>query len=66
MAKKKNKSFNWFNSTILILLLLFSITLPLSIYRFGIEKVLDQLLLWGLGTSAVSIVLYITKKILKL
>ena len=62
MVKKKNKTFNWFNSTIAIMVLLFIITFPLSIWRFGINRVIDQLLLWTLGSVTVGLLLFAMKK----
>lgn len=65
-GKKKSKTFNWFNSTIMVLIILFIITLPMAIIRLGWDTVVNQLLLWTLGSVFVAIILYVVKKLFKI
>jgi len=59
----KNKNFNWYNSSIMMLIIIFIITLPLAIYRLGIENVINQLLSWTIGSIFIAILIFVSKKV---
>ena len=55
---KKNKKFQWFTSTLLVLLIIFGFSFIIGIYLYGLKQVLIESWKYVMGFSFTAIVVY--------
>jgi hypothetical protein len=57
--KRKIVKRQWFNSTLIVLLIIFGVAVGVGLWRYGWETVLDESLKYIIGATFTAIVIYL-------